>query len=38
MESYMPKLPRDPHLAILKMGLAVIMVIELYKFITFIMG
>jgi len=32
----MPKLPRDPHLALLKIGLTVILAVELYKFISFI--
>lgn len=34
----MPKLPRDPHLLLLKTGLTVILAIELYKFIRFISG
>ena len=32
----MPKLPRDPHLLLLKAGLTIILGIELYKFISFI--
>jgi len=34
----MPKLPRDPHLLLLKAGLTVVLAIELYKFIRFIGG
>jgi len=32
----MPRLPRDPHLFLLKAGLTIILAIELYKFIRFI--
>lgn len=32
----MSKLPRDPHLLLLKVGLTIILAIELYKFIRFI--
>ena len=32
------KLPRDPHLFLLKTGLAIVLAIELYKFIKFIAG
>jgi hypothetical protein len=32
----MLKLPRDPHLFLLKVGLAIILAVELYKFIRFI--
>ena len=32
----MLKLPRDPHLLLLRVGLTVIIAIELYKFIRFI--
>ena len=30
------KLPRDPHLLLLKIGLAIILAIDLYKYIAFI--
>jgi len=32
----MPKLTRDPHLLLLKVGATIILGIELYKFIIFI--
>jgi hypothetical protein len=35
-ESYVVRIPRDPHLLLLKVGLTIILAIELYKFIKFI--
>lgn len=34
----MTKLPRDPHMLLLKVGLTIILAVELYKFIKFIIG
>lgn len=32
------QLPKDPHKVLLNLGLAIIMAVELYKFIRFIAG